>query len=141
MNKKLFSFISIILLAFTLQSCAVYKATEQPGKKDLSVLNRGTDREKVIAELGKPVHTSMKHGHRVDVFSFVQGYSTGVKTARALGHGVADVMTMGLWEVVGTPIEGIANGTENKVKVVYKHNRVERVIALAGKQAASKATG
>ena len=25
---------------------------------------------------------------------------------RAVGHGALDVMTLGLWEVVGTPIEG-----------------------------------
>jgi len=26
--------------------------------------------------------------------------------ARALGHGVADILTLGLWEFAGTPIEG-----------------------------------
>ena len=35
----------------------------------------------------------------------MQGYRKGVKVARAIGHGAADVMTLGLWEVVGRPTE------------------------------------
>ena len=80
-----------------------------------------------------------KQGHQVDVFNFVQGYSKANKTARAVGHGVADVMTLGLWEVVGTPVEGIANGEINQVEVWYNNqNRVSKVIPLKGSDVAKK---
>lgn len=32
--------------------------------------------------------------------------------ARAVGHAAADVLTLGLWEVVGTPIEALSNNRD-----------------------------
>ena len=137
---KAVKIIALSLSLLALSGCAVMKATDQPGAKDLSVLDKNTPRSKVIAELGKPVMSEIQKGQKVDVFNFVQGYSTTAKTARALGHGVADVMTMGLWEVVGTPIEGIANGEINQVEVHYnKAQRVLKVVALKGDAVKKKA--
>ena len=102
--------------------CSVVMATKQPHKKDLSVLDEGTPRNKVVAELGAPILTEEKDGNIVDTFAFVQGYSRGTRTGRAIFHGIADVFTLGLWEVVGTPIESIASGTDMKVEVVYDEN-------------------
>lgn len=128
------------LIIVVIASCAVIKATNQPGAKDMSVLNKNTPRANVIAELGKPVMSEVKNGQQIDVFNFTQGYSTAAKTARALGHSVADVMTLGLWEVVGTPIEGIANGEVNQVEVFYgKDKKVTKVVALKGKAVTKKA--
>ncbi len=62
------------------------------------------------------------------MFAFTQGYSKGTRAGRAFFHGVADVFTLGLWEVVGTPIELTATGTEMKVRVTYdEENRVKTV--------------
>lgn len=131
----------LLVLVGILSGCAVVKATNQPGKKDLTVLNKGTPRESVVAELGTPISTEIKNGQKVDVFNFVQGYSKVTKTARAVGHGVADVMTLGLWEVIGTPVEGIANGEVNQVEVKYnKQNRVAQVIPLKGSDVSKKRT-
>jgi hypothetical protein len=95
----------------------------------------------VVAELGTPISTEIKNGQKVDIFNFVQGYSKVTKTARAVGHGVADVMTLGLWEVIGTPVEGIANGEVNQVEVKYnKQNRVAQVIPLKGSDVSKKRT-
>lgn len=139
--SKLIQRIMVLVLVGFLSGCAVVKATNQPGKKDLSVLNKGTPRESVVAELGTPISTEIRNGQKVDVFNFVQGYSKVTKTARAVGHGVADVMTLGLWEVIGTPVEGIANGEVNQVEVKYnKQNRVAKVIPLKGSDVSKKRT-
>ena len=139
--SKLIQKIMVLVLVGILSGCAVVKATNQPGKKDLTVLNKGTPRESVVAELGTPISTEIKNGQKVDVFNFVQGYSKVTKTARAVGHGVADVMTLGLWEVIGTPVEGIANGEVNQVEVKYnKQNRVAQVIPLKGSDVSKKRT-
>ena len=37
---------------------------------------------------------------------------------RAIGHGVMDVLTLGLWEVAGTPIEGM-QGEKKRLAVTY----------------------
>ena len=56
------------------------------------------------------------------------------KAGRAVFHGAADVLTLGLWEVVGTPTEGAFNGTEMAYEVRYdKEDRVDQVIALKKK--------
>lgn len=73
-------------------------ATKQPGKKDLSLMTAGVPRGLIIAEFGAPVHSEKRDGATVEIFSFRQGYGKGSKTARAVGHGVADVFTLGLWQ-------------------------------------------
>jgi hypothetical protein len=108
--------------------CAAIKATQQPGKKNLSVLSPGTPRSHVIAELGAPTWSEHKNGGTVDVFAFKQGYSKGVKAGRALVHGVADVATFGLWEVVGIPAESIADGTDVKVAITYDEQSAVRSV-------------
>ncbi len=123
-----------------LAGCSVVMATKQPDKKDLSVLQTGNERSRVIAELGPPLYTEQKDGQTVDVFSFTQGFSKGMKAGRAVAHGAADVFTLGLWELAGTPIESAASGTQVKVKVTYdKDNRVASTEALAGGQKLEKA--
>ena len=109
----------ILLILCFATGCSSVMATKQPPKKDLSVLEAGSDRYRVIAELGEPIYSDTRDGERIDVFKFVQGYSKGAKAGRALAHGVATVYTLGLWEVVGTPIEGAADGKELQVKVIY----------------------
>lgn len=99
--------------------CSVFMAAKQPGKKDLSRLAAGTPRPLVIAEFGAPITTEIKDGAKVDIFSFVQGYSKGAKTGRAIFHGTADVFTLGLWEVVGTPTEAVFDGQQTVVQVNY----------------------
>ncbi len=128
-----FAFIVIIIFMLG-QGCSVYMAANQPDKKDVSVFNVGTPRTHVIAEAGRPLYTKEKaDGTLTDTFVFVQGYSSGSKAGRALFHGAADVLTLGLWEVIGTPVEAIASGTDVKVQVEYDANeKVQNIIALSG---------
>lgn len=111
--------------AASFSGCAAVKASRQPDKKDVGVLHQGVPRTHVIAELGKPEWTRERDGVITDVFSFKQGYSKGVKATRALAHGAADVVTGGLWEVVGIPAETLADGTD--VQVVVTYDDVENV--------------
>ncbi len=115
--------------------CAVHSAMNQPDKKDVSVLKRGTPRFEVIGELGEPVYTEKTDdGKLIDTYAFVQGYSKGVKATRALGHGLLDIATLGLWEVIGSPAEAIASGDKVVVRVFYdKSKLVDRVIPIKGK--------
>ena len=130
----------LCLLLVLVTGCSVVMATQQPSRMDFSVLSKGVDRSRVIAELGTPLTTELKDGKRTDVFSVRQGYSTGAKVGRALFHGVADAFTLGLWEVVGTPVEAIASGTIVKVGVNYdKNDKVEDIITYSGKEKVDEA--
>jgi len=59
------------------------------------------------------------------VYKFRQGYSQPAKISRAVLHGAADIVTVGLWEVVGTPTEYVFSGTDMLILVTY--NRYDRV--------------
>ena len=131
-----FLFITMVLLVMAVgNGCSVYMATRQPDKKDLDVLAVGTPRAHLLAELGQPTVTEMRDDKRVDVFSFVQGYSKGAKTGRAVFHGVADALTLGLWEVVGTPTEASFTGEKVAYEVTYgESDMVENVKQLLGQK-------
>ena len=136
MKKGLIA-VSVAVLAMVLfHGCSVYMAAKQPEKKNVDVLAVGTPRSLVLAEMGNPASSETKDGKRVDIFSFVQGYSKGAKTGRALFHGVADVFTIGLWEVVATPTEAIFDGSKMAFEVRYDTDeRVEKVTQLSGPSA------
>lgn len=97
-------------------------AVKQPPKKDLSVLKPGTERDLVLAELGTPVSSEKIGNDKKDIYTFVQGYSKGVKASRAVFHGAADVFTLGLWEIAGTPLEGSFDGKKISERVIYDAN-------------------
>ena len=76
-----------MLACSSLAGCSVYMAANQPDKKDMGVLKSGTPRSVVVAELGAPVETITRGGAKVDLFTFVQGYSGLEKGGRAVLHG------------------------------------------------------
>lgn len=123
------STIFIFLMVFV--GCSAMKASQQPGKKNLSVLEAETPRDFVLAELGSPVASGEDATGSYDIFAFVQGYSKGNKSARVIAHGFTTILTCGLWELVGLPIETSATGTEQKIKVYYgTENKVSKVVSL-----------
>jgi len=129
-----------LLAVSSLTGCSVYMAANQPDKKDMGVLKAGTPRSVVLAELGTPVETTTRSGAKVDLFTFTQGYSGLEKGGRAVLHGAADVFTLGLWEVVGTPIEGYANGTKVSVEITYdREDRVVKVVPIRGQEVMAQA--
>ncbi len=112
----------LLIFCFSNVGCSVFMAAKQETKKDLSVLEVGTDRSYLIGEFGAPEWSGEKDGKKVDIYKFVQGYSKGAKVGRAFFHGTADIFSLGLWEVIGTPTEMIADGKELKIEVTYDAN-------------------
>ncbi len=134
MLKRFFTFGLVMVVGFVLSGCSSVMALRQPEKKNLSVLSAGTSRENVISYLGAPAVSKAEEGQNADIFQFKQGYSGGNKAGRALFHGVADVFTFFIWELVAIPGEVVFNGTDMSVKVVYDdQNKVKDVIYLKGK--------
>ena len=76
------------------------------GKPDanLSVINYGVHRDIVILHLGLPAKSMQTAQGTIDVFNLERENAPSV--GRALGqHAAMDVMTLGIWEIIGTPIE------------------------------------
>lgn len=121
-------------LLFTLSlsnACSIGRAINQPDEKDFNFLSAGTPRSNVIAEFGKPYHSEKKAGRKVEIYKFVQGYSSGVKTGRAVLHGVADVATLGIWEIFAKPIELANSGYDMAFEITFnKNDKVVKVVPL-----------
>ncbi|QWE20158.1 hypothetical protein [Polynucleobacter sp. AP-Kolm-20A-A1] len=119
---KFAKFCALTLLAFSLNACSVYMAAHQPSQKNEALFKVGTSRDTLIAEFGVPVTSGMKNGKKYEIYRFTQGYSQGNKAARALVEGTADVFTLGVTEVISTPVEAINNGDLRVYEVTYDSN-------------------
>lgn len=122
-----------VVISFTVISagCSVFMAAKQPDLKNEELFTVGTPRSALLAEFGNPITSDIKDGEKCEMFKFMQGYSTGAKTGRAIGHGVADVLTLGLWEIIGTPTESAFSGDEKCYEVVYDENdRIKQVTPI-----------
>jgi hypothetical protein len=143
MNAGSMPVIALLLaLLPSASGCAVGMALSGRKDPDVSGLSTGQERAVVIATIGSPHKSFGTVGKRVDVFKLKRGNEPSA--GRAVAHGVMDVLTLCLWEVVGTPIEAV-QGEDFYLTVQYdSEDRVVRMIpgdggtALASLQRASQ---
>ncbi|MBL8501757.1 MAG: hypothetical protein LZF64_04595 [Nitrosomonas sp.] len=132
--RRLRFFTALLILLLSISGCSVFMAAKQPEKKDVSLLKEGTSRAMLISEFGAPLISEYRDGKRFEIFKFTQGYSTGAKAGRAFLHGAANVVTLGLWELVGTPTEITFSGDDMAFQVRYDENDMVDEIALIKKE-------
>lgn len=123
-----------LIWAMVISGCSVFMAAKQPEKKDIDLLKEGVTRTQLISEFGAPVISEYKNGKRFEIFKFVQGYSTGTKAGRAFLHGAANVATLGLWELVGTPTEITFSGDDMAFQVQYDESDVVEEVVIIKKE-------
>lgn len=116
-------------LALFLTSCSVVMAAKKEGTS-LENVQCSRSRGQILSN-GATVISSerLPTGELVEVYQFKKEKGSA---ARALMHGVLDVSTFGLWEVVGTPVE-VCLGDEKfyVVKVFYDlHENVSKMELL-----------
>ena len=111
--------VAIIVVGF-LSGCSVGMAMNGKTTPDLGVVKKNATRGEVELQLGTPVKVStMENGHVLNVYEYEVGNDPSA--GRAVGHAVMDVLTLGIWEVVGTPIEGF-QGDKHQLQVEYDEN-------------------
>ncbi|MBM81000.1 MAG: hypothetical protein CMJ78_10460 [Planctomycetaceae bacterium] len=108
-----------LFVCFNSAGCSVFMAAKAPHKRNLAVLAPGNTRTEILQEIGPPKETRRTDNGRTDSFAFKQGYSLPVRTGRFLGHVSADLSSLGLWEIVGTPLETAFQGEDVAAEVVY----------------------
>lgn len=125
--QKLIIILLIVLIPL-LHSCSVGMALSGQEQKDTSVFYYGAHRSFVQAKVGLPSHAIQdKDGKWIDTYLIITGNKPSA--GRAIGHGVMDVLTLGVWEVIGTPIEAVAGGEEHDRFVIYydEEDKIEKV--------------
>ena len=123
----------ILCTSVLLAGCSVGMAMSRKSDPNISALAVGQDRDLVILNLGQPTKTLLADNKRTDVFELERGNEQSV--GRAAGHAVMDLLTLGVWELIGTPIEGFA-GDMITLQIEYdEENKVKNVKTLNTSQA------
>ena len=108
---------ALLLSAPLLSGCSVGMAVSGQEDPNLAVCKAGSTRLDIERELGAPRDTAfLEDGSLECVYEYEVGNEPS--TGRAVLHGGMDILTLGLWEVVGTPIEA-SQGTKYEMTVVY----------------------
>jgi hypothetical protein len=81
---------------------------------------------------GATVLSEVDPPHRELLYEYEIGNEPSA--GRAAGHAVMDVLTLGIWEIVGTPIEGV-QGEKYTATIVYDEN--DKVVDLRTTKASS----
>lgn len=110
----------LILVAAMLSGCAASRALNKPAPKNLAVLEPGTSRDLVRAELGEA--TPSVGPSNCDVFVFREG-SGGWKYFRAVTYSVFALATLGISEIVTNPIEEAFGNDKKRVRVCYTNSQ------------------
>ncbi len=106
------SFLLVIVVGLGLQGCAVGMAMSGSKDPDLTVLRMGASRAEVELQLGPALsEVSLPVGNHYCTYEYSLGNEPSA--GRTVGHVFLDVVTLGLWELVGTPIEMVAANTED----------------------------
>ena len=109
-------YLSWIALMVMLSGCSVGMAMSGKREPELGAIRVGATRGEVELQLGPPVAIQEVDGHRIDQYAYEIGNAPSA--GRAAGHAVMDVLTLGLWEIVGTPIEAV-QGEKKYLTIVY----------------------
>jgi hypothetical protein len=125
--------VGAVALVLALSACSVGMALSGEDNPDLGAIRVGAPRGEVELHLGPPIKSaSLDDGMRADVYRYQIGNEPS--GGRAIGHGVMDVLTLGLWEIVGTPIEGVQGETYH---ATVTYDRSDKVVDIKTKKAAS----
>jgi hypothetical protein len=122
--------LTVLALAWLLSACSVGMALSGSENPDLGAVKVGASRGEVEMHLGSPRNsTTLADGRRTDIYEYEIGNEPSA--GRAIGHGAMDVLTLGLWEVIGTPIEGV-QGERYHATITYGPD--EKVIDIKTKK-------
>ena len=112
MKIQLLVVASLLLLA----GCSVYKASDLQGAT-VEDLTKCTNKDCYLGLGAQVLESKVNTDGTSDVIYKVKRKNGNA--GRALVYGVADLFTLGLWEIVGTPLEGYVSDNES---IVFKVN-------------------
>lgn len=118
-----------VAIGGALSGCAANMAATGRDGPDLAVVAQEATRLDVERQLGSPVKTQqLGNGEYIAVYDVEP--RTKANLARAAGHGVLDVFTFGLWEVVGGPLEAV---NARRVLVTARYSKSDKLLGLTSK--------
>jgi len=119
----------LALVIFWAAGCSVFMEANRPIPTDLHKFEVGQSRDSVRQRLGDPDDSVIQiDGTDCDSYKlFTKGYGAGGKVGVALLEGAADVLTLGLTEIVLTPTEVLTKNEQHPVAFCYSSGKLVRV--------------
>ncbi len=118
--------LSLVIVLVGTAGCSVGMAMS--GKKDpnLGAFHAGSSRGEVELQMGSPTKTvANADGTRTDIYEYEIGNEPSA--GRAVGHAVMDLLTLGIWEVIGTPVEAFQG---EKHELIVHYDRKDKVVGI-----------
>jgi len=116
--KRIFKLLLILICIAFLSSCSVGMALSGDEEKDTRILFTGAPRIEVIKRLGIPAEsTKDKNGNYIDTYFLVMGNEPDA--GRASANLALDFFTLGLWEIVATPMEMAGTSETSSTLLIY----------------------
>jgi len=126
MNK----IVAVICIALILSGCSVYKASDLQGAT-VEDISKCKDKDCFLGLGSQAIDTKNNSDGTTDVVYKVKRKNGNI--GRAFVYGVADVFTLGLFEVVSTPLEGYVSDQDSIVfKVTYDSKGGVNKLAVQG---------
>ncbi len=124
--RKVLPWIVMAAAVPALSACSVGMAMSGEEDPNVGVIQTGSTRLDVERELGAPHSSRVLDDNGLEA---IYRYELGNEpsTGRAVAWGALDVLTLGLWEVIGTPIEA-TQGDEYEVTIVYNADGIVQSI-------------
>ena len=100
--KKIFL---LIIMVFFFTSCGLSNVVNRGEYIDQTSIQPDIPRKELLARYGSPIDAREdENGCKIDVFRCPQGEKTSGKAVKGLSILVADVLTLGLTEIIFTPV-------------------------------------
>jgi outer membrane protein assembly factor BamE (lipoprotein component of BamABCDE complex) len=122
MNFRSFLLPLLALAVLSSSGCAVHMAATQPSSKPTSLFRDGTSKDQLVAYFGPPTSTVVHDGTTYDIYTFENGSNGSTKFLKCLFYGICDVGTLGITEVIFTPIESALRKRDKAYRVSYDSN-------------------
>lgn len=122
---KFRNFVCIFALSFFISGCSVQMALEGVKPKNIQQVRIGEDRDTVLFNLGQPVRSNKVSGRLIDEFELDR--RTYVDAGRAVIYLALDVVTLGIWELVGVPLEDFLTSYEH---IIIEYDEEDRVMVI-----------
>ena len=122
MNFRSFFLPLLGLAVLSSSGCAVHMAATQPTAKPTGLFHDGTSKEQLVANFGAPTSTVVRGGTTFDIYTFENGSHGSTKFLKCLFYGICDVGTLGITEVIFTPLESALRKRDKAYEVSYDPN-------------------
>ena len=121
----MFKNILATVMFVSLSSCSVGMAVSGKKNPNFALIKEGASKAEIESQLGDPIDTKESKTKTVCTYEYELGNEPS--TGRAVMHGVLDVLTIGGWEIIGTPVEGL-QGTSYQITVIYNQDEIAEKI-------------